>query len=404
MSAVCSKESNENQQSFEDSASFWSRLLVLYLNPLFKKGANAVGGKKIELVDLGATSKQDRALGLYTKFVVQWEWEKKLAETSRSLWSVLWRTIGYDQLFNSIFLFSGYSACSFGPVLILNALVKDLEGTQKLSRTVVWILVALMFAIPMFGSVLAAQSNIIMAHAGVQIRNALVYAIYRKSLQLSPAARQQSSTGQIINMFSNDTKQLQRYLGFLNQMVLSGPTIAVSLFLIYREMGVATFVGLALIVFVVPMNAIIFGAISAVRRKKVIITDKRVKLMNEILNGIRIIKYYAWEHAFQERVQAVRLEEVKLLQRIAYIVAVAFSIVLMAVPAFLPVLVFYTYVKLGNELDSAKAFTSIALFNLMQFPFLFLPLGEKLFQRKRIALFILQCKVFASRAIISCIL
>ncbi len=121
---------------------------------------------------------------------------------------------------NAIFLFFGYSASSFGPVLILNALVKDLEGTQKLSPTVLWILVALMFAIPMFGSVIVAQSNIIMAHAGVQIRNALVYAIYCKSLQLSPAARHQSSTGQIINMFSNDTKQLQRFLGFLNQIVL----------------------------------------------------------------------------------------------------------------------------------------------------------------------------------------
>jgi ABC-type multidrug transport system fused ATPase/permease subunit len=115
-----------------------------------------------------------------------------------------------------------------------------------------------------------------------------------------------------------------------------------------------------------------------VRALKVLETDKRVKMMNEILNGIRIIKFYAWESAFRDRVEKVRLIELKLIRKIAYIIAIAFSLVLMAVPTFLPVLIFYTYVRLGNQLDAAKAFTAISLFNLLQFPFLFLPLGEHL--------------------------
>jgi ABC-type multidrug transport system fused ATPase/permease subunit len=48
----------------------------------------------------------------------------------------------------------------------------------------------------------------------------------------------------------------------------------------------------------------------------------------------------------------------------------------MAVPIFLPVLIFFTNSKLGNQLTAAKAFTTIALFNLLQFPFIFLPLGH----------------------------
>ncbi|RYH11025.1 ATP-binding cassette domain-containing protein, partial [archaeon] len=59
----------------------------------------------------------------------------------------------------------------------------------------------------------------------------------------------------------------------------------------------------------------------------------------------------------------------------AYLIAIVFSLVLQAVPIFMPVLIFFTYVKLGNTLDAAKAFTAISLFNLMQFPFVFLPLG-----------------------------
>ena len=64
-----------------------------------------------------------------------------------------------------------------------------------------------------------------------------------------------------------------------------------------------------------------------------------------------------------------------LLKKIAYIIAIAFSFVLTAIPVFMPVLIFFTYVELGNQLDATKAFTSLALFNLIQFPFVFLPLG-----------------------------
>lgn len=362
----------------EDGASFFSRLFVLYLNPLFAKGAAANGDQQIELSDLGLTSKQDQSLLLFVEFTKQWEHERRLLPEKRSLWYVLWRTVGYGTLFKAIGLYLGYSASSFGPIMILNALVKHFQGTDRLSTPTLWILVALMFVIPMVGTILAAQSNIIVAHIGVQFRNTLVDVIYRKSLRLSPSARQQSSTGQIVNMFSSDTAQLQRFLTFMNNIVVALPMIVICLWLIYYQVGVATFVGLGLIIIVIPLNGIVFYWLGEVRKLKVLQTDKRVKMMNEILNGIRIIKFYSWETAFRERVEAVRIKELKLLRKIAYIIAIGFSIVLMAVPTFLPVLIFYAYIRLGNQLDAARAFTAISLFNLMQFPFIFLPLGRYL--------------------------
>jgi ATP-binding cassette, subfamily C (CFTR/MRP), member 1 len=376
MSGMFTSKSDYVNMSLEERAGWFSKLLLLYLNPLFRKGANADSSNQIELADLGCTSQQDRCQNLHVQFMKQWEYERRLPKQSRSLWYVLWRTVGYNKLFKAIGFYTIYSMSSIGPVLILNALVKHFQGTGRLSQTTLWILVALMFVIPMTGTLFAAHSNITLAHAGIQFRNALIDVIYRKSLKLSPAARQVSSTGQIVNMFSSDTAQLQRFLTFLNNMVLAAPMIAVCLALIYMQVGVATFVGLGLIIVTFPLNAIVFSWLGAVRRLKVFTTDRRVKLMNEILNGIRIIKYYAWEAPFIERISKVREEELILLRKIAMIVAIFFTFLLMAVPTFLPVLVFYTYVKLGNQLDAAKAFTAIALFNLMQFPFVFLPMGK----------------------------
>lgn len=50
--------------------------------------------------------------------------------------------------------------------------------------------------------------------------------------------------------------------------------------------------------------------------------DSRIKLMNEILNGIKVLKLYAWELAFKDKVLAIRQEELKVLKKSAYLAAV----------------------------------------------------------------------------------
>ena len=42
------------------------------------------------------------------------------------------------------------------------------------------------------------------------------------------------------------------------------------------------------------------------RLKAALITDSRVKVMNEVIIGIRVIKMYAWEHAFKKMVDKIR--------------------------------------------------------------------------------------------------
>ena len=127
--------------------------------------------------------------------------------------------------------------------------------------------------------------------------------------------------------------------------------------------------------FLIPINGYIFTVLTQIRKKKVKVTDIRVKLMNEILSGIRVIKYYAWEQAFSEKIEVVREEELQLLKQLAYVVAIGFTLVLMSAPIVQPILIFFTFIKLGNTLDAATAFTTISLFNVMQFPFAFLPMG-----------------------------
>ena len=414
--------------SYEDAAGPISRFFMTYLDPLFKLGHSKPDGLVHE--DLGVCSVQDQSLPLHLKFSTEWDKEQKKPRKRQSLWGVLWRTVGYDRICKALLLYATFSAISFGPILILTQLVSHFEGKITLSTTSLWTLVAFMFILPCAATFFCAQSNVILAHIGIQFRNVLIDMIYRKSLKLSPSTKQTTSTGQIVNMFSNDTGQLQRFLFFCNNVALAPFQIAVAIALIYQQVGSSVFIGLALMVVLTPVNAFIFTVLTRYRLKKVGVTDQRVKvscpfesplpppptcigavvlslvlspslilsiclrmsisflvmphphchpfasqLMNEVLAGIRIIKSYAWETPFLAKITAIRNRELEILKISAYIVAVGFTLVLMAVPAIQPVLVFYTFVRLGGTLDASTAFTTIALFNLLQFPFAFLPMG-----------------------------
>lgn len=51
--------------------------------------------------------------------------------------------------------------------------------------------------------------------------------------------------------------------------------------------------------------------------------DARIKLMNEILNGIKVLKLYAWEKSFQEKVLEIRQKELNVLRKTAYLSALS---------------------------------------------------------------------------------
>ena len=80
------------------------------------------------------------------------------------------------------------------------------------------------------------RSEVITNHAGSQMRAALSMIIYQKALRLTPSARQGSSTGQIINLFSTDAVALERFMRFVGPSIVAPCTVAACLYLIdWRE-------------------------------------------------------------------------------------------------------------------------------------------------------------------------
>jgi ATP-binding cassette subfamily C (CFTR/MRP) protein 1 len=66
--------------------------------------------------------------------------------------------------------------------------------------------------------------------------------------------------------------------------------------------------------------------------------DQRIKMMNEILNGVKVLKLYAWETAFIRRIDVVREKELQCIRKKAIISSIS-----NAIWTFAPILVSYSY-------------------------------------------------------------
>jgi len=232
---------------------------------------------------------------------------------------------------------------------------------------------ALMFALAVLRT-LCEQTYFYYAQAsGICIRGALSTAVYRKTMRLSSAGRSGSTTGEVLNYMQLDAQRVGDLMLFVN-VLWSGLLQTIGyMALLYSYIGWSVFGGLAIMIGLIPLQKVFYGMIYRYRKLQTTETDRRVKLENEGLSGIKILKLNAWEESLQAEVSAVRRREMKEATRVANVTALNTS-VMMAGPTIVSVVVFALYAGAMNRpMDADVIFPALTLFSLLRFPVMFYP-------------------------------
>lgn len=281
---------------------------------------------------------------------------------------------------------------TFGPGFLLGSVLKLVHDTlqfvsPQLLRAMIGFVGSgepawkgVFYAVLMFVTA-SAQSLILSSYfqrmyiIGMRIRTCLISAIYRKSLVLSNAAKKESTTGEIVNLMSNDAQKFMELMVFLNMLWSAPYQIALALYFLWELLGVAVLSGVGIMVLMVPINGFLAAYSKKLQTRQMKHKDERIKLMNEVLGGMKVLKLYAWEPSFQEQVQHIREREVRNLRRMAYVSAVL-GFLWTCAPFLVSLMSFMTYVLMSNEnvLDPQRAFVSLTLFHILRFPLSMLPM------------------------------
>ncbi|XP_008197283.2 multidrug resistance-associated protein 1 isoform X1 [Tribolium castaneum] len=256
---------------------------------------------------------------------------------------------------------------------ILNLLIQFVKNNEEQWKGFLY--AGALFVTATIQTIVLSQYFNRMFVVGMRIRTALVSAIYKKALRVSNKARKESTVGEIVNLMSVDAQKFIDLTAYIN-MIWSAPLqIILALYFLWNILGPAVLAGLAVMIILIPVNGYIANKVKVLQIKQMKNKDERVKLMNEVLSGIKVLKLYAWEPSFEKQILKIRTKEIQVLKEAAYMNA-GTSFIWSCAPFLVSLVSFGTYVMVDehNILDASKAFVSVSLFNILRFPLSMLPM------------------------------
>ncbi|PAA84817.1 hypothetical protein BOX15_Mlig013722g1 [Macrostomum lignano] len=148
----------------------------------------------------------------------------------------------------------------------------------------------------------------------------------------------------------------------------------IALALLWAQLGAAVLVGLGIFILIVFIEIFIVRKSQMLELKEMQIKDARLKAINEVISAMKVIKLYAWEPSFLQKITKIRRTEVKYLGQVSYLFS-AVLILWTVAPFFVMAATFVTFTYYGDDhvLTASKAFVSLTLFNIIRTPISMLP-------------------------------
>ncbi|KAB0373020.1 hypothetical protein FD755_015773 [Muntiacus reevesi] len=201
---------------------------------------------------------------------------------------------------------------------------------------------------------------------GMRLRVAVCRMIYRKSLRLSSSAMGKTTTGQIVNLLSNDVNRFDQVTMFLHYLWV-GPLQAVAVTaLLWMEIGMSCLAGMAVLIILLLLQSCVGNLFSSLRSKTAALTDDRIRTMSEIITGIRTVKMNAWEKSFIDLITRLRRKEISKILKSSYLRGLNLTS-FFAVSKIMIFVTFITNELLDNLITGSQVFVVVMLFEALRF-------------------------------------
>nr|XP_023027004.1 probable multidrug resistance-associated protein lethal(2)03659 [Leptinotarsa decemlineata] len=285
-----------------DRANFISKLFFLFLLPYFVKGYK----RELTEDDMYSHRHKHDSGKLGERLEAAWQYQvkhKKNPSFIKALCSVF-----LSEIFMLwIIAFAAEIIRLSQPLLISKLLTLYDENQVAENQKYLYIYSGLI--------VLSLFITVFLTHAffhhimqvGMKLRIACCSLVYRKALRLNKSALAETTIGQMVNLLSNDVGRFDQATHFMHHLIMGPVEILVVMILCYFNVGYTGLIGAVFLLVSVPFQSWLGKKTSKYRLNTALRTDERVRLMNEIISGIQVIKMYAWEKSFAKLVELARM-------------------------------------------------------------------------------------------------
>ncbi|XP_069668825.1 probable multidrug resistance-associated protein lethal(2)03659 isoform X2 [Periplaneta americana] len=346
---------------------------------IFKKGYK----KELEVDDLYEALDEHRSEYLGDQLTRLWDQELKHASARAKQPSLIWvliRCHGRYAMFLELLL-AFIELCIVMPQpIFLGQLIRYFTPNSNITYETAFLYAGCIIVTTALNVFISHAHAMAVFHIGMKIRVGLCSMIYRKALKLSKSALGETTVGHAVNLMSNDVSRFDVMLLFLAYIWIGPLETLIVGYLVWQQIGVSAIIGIAAVLVIIPLQGILGKIISSLRLRIAKRTDHRIKLMNEIIVGIQVIKMYAWEKPFAHLVSLARKREIQAVRTSAYTQGflMCFSRLMgKNIAIFISIV---AYVLLGNDITAEKMFVVTAYFNTLSVSMaIFLSLGIRFF-------------------------
>uniref|UniRef100_A0A4W6DQQ2 Cystic fibrosis transmembrane conductance regulator n=1 Tax=Lates calcarifer TaxID=8187 RepID=A0A4W6DQQ2_LATCA len=378
------KASKDGKTNPAATASLLSKIFFWWLNPLFKIGYK----RRLEEDDMYDVLTEDRSDRLGQDLQRYWDLEvQKATKDMRTprLTKVIIRCYWKSYAVLGFFTLVEEVIKVVQPV-ILGMMIQYFENYNPNDKKALYETLGYAAALSICTIGLALLHHLYFYHvqrAGMKIRVAMCHMIYKKALCLSSSAMGKTTTGQIVNLLSNDVNKFDDVTIFLHFLWVGPLQAAVVVGLLWLEIGPSCLAGMVVLMFLMPVQTLFGRLFSKFRSKTAVLTDSRIRTMNEVVSGIRIIKMYAWEKPFAALVSEVRRKEISKIMSSSYLRGLNMASFFCA-SKIIVFITFTLYVLLGNTISASRVFVTVSLYTAVRLTVtLFFPSAiEKLFESR----------------------
>lgn len=358
--------------------------------------------KTFELSDVWNLATRDKAAAVLADF-------RQLKKTSKLAWHLL-KYFKRDLLIQAAWaMVSGLF--TFAPTLLLKAFLEYVENPQDKPVNAAWFYMILLAASSCIKAITDGQALWKGRRICIRLRAVIVGEIYAKALRRKAAAGtdtilgeerkkadskealagdrkkgeaqntkqaeneikdstdSQVNVGTIINLMAVDSFKVSEVSAYLHFLWGSTPVqLVLCIVLLYRILGWSALASIVMMVLVMPLNLFLAKQFTKVQKKVMAATDVRIHSTNEILQNIRIIKYFAWEQRFAQLISEKRAVELRALRN-KYILWTFAATVWFSVPLLITFFSFLLYTVVEKRpLIPSVAFTALSLFGILRYP------------------------------------
>ncbi|HRO67265.1 MAG TPA: ABC transporter transmembrane domain-containing protein, partial [Pseudobdellovibrionaceae bacterium] len=195
------------------------------------------------------------------------------------------------------------------------------------------------------------------------IVNVINERLFRHSLRMTQQARMRIPVGDVVNHMGSDSETVADFSMVFADLIFTAVTVVSVIGMLFHYIGWSAVLPLILLAFLAPATSLLakrFSHLDEIMMKE---RDHRVTLMGQILNAIRVVKYFAWEKSVFKEVHDVRHRELHARRRMARSESFA-GVAYVAVSSVVLFVALGIHVMRGFPLDPALVFTLVALFGL----------------------------------------